>query len=56
SRPAQVRFAGATHFSSGAWIGVELDAVDGKHDGVVNGRRYFQCDAARGLFVRPSHV
>ena len=56
SRTGTVRFAGATHFSSGAWIGVELDAVDGKHDGVVNGRRYFQCDAARGLFVRPSHV
>ncbi|KAH8058233.1 hypothetical protein JL722_6088 [Aureococcus anophagefferens] len=56
SRAGTVRFAGATHFSSGAWIGVELDAVDGKHDGVVNGRRYFQCDAARGLFVRPSHV
>ena len=48
------RYVGATSFSSGDWIGVELDATDGKHDGVVNGTRYFTCDARRGLFVRPS--
>ena len=51
-----MRFVGETTFSSGAWVGVELDAPDGKHDGVVNGKRYFQCDDGKGLFVRPSQV
>jgi hypothetical protein len=50
-----VRFVGPTDFSpTGTWIGVELDAAEGKHDGSVAGRRYFQCSDGAGLFVRPN--
>jgi len=56
SKPGTVRFVGETSFSTGIWVGVELDAPDGKHDGAVRDRRYFECGAHRGLFVRPAHV
>ncbi|XP_046861896.1 CAP-Gly domain-containing linker protein 4-like [Xenia sp. Carnegie-2017] len=35
------RYVGETQFSSGLWIGVELDTSMGKNDGSVNGIRYF---------------
>lgn len=40
------------------WIGVEWDnADDGKHDGEVKGRRYFQCRAgATGSFLLPDKI
>ena len=47
-----VRFRGETHFEKGEWVGIELDASAGKHDGVVKGTRYFQTDQGRGIFVR----
>ena len=56
NRTGTVRFIGETAFSSGAWVGVELDAPDGKHDGVVDGKRYFTCAANRGVFVRASQA
>lgn len=56
NRTGTVRFVGATAFSSGAWVGVELDAPDGKHDGVVDGQRYFTCGVNRGVFVRASQA
>ena len=56
NRTGTVRFIGETAFSSGAWVGVELDAPDGKHDGVVDGKRYFTCSANRGVFVRASQA
>ncbi|ESZ89969.1 hypothetical protein SBOR_9642 [Sclerotinia borealis F-4128] len=43
-------------FASGDWIGVELEDGGGKNDGSVLGRRYFQCDMGRGMFVRPSNI
>lgn len=53
-KTATVRFVGETEFSTGIWIGVELDAADGKHDGIVGGHRYFDAPPYRGLFVRPA--
>jgi len=51
-----IRFVGETSFAAGVWIGVELDAPDGKHDGTVRGHRYYQAPPLSGLFVRPIHV
>ncbi|ORZ00325.1 dynein associated protein-domain-containing protein [Syncephalastrum racemosum] len=51
-----VRYAGSTSFQSGKWVGVELDQPLGKNNGVVQGKRYFECRANHGVFVRPAHV
>ena len=56
NRTGTGRNIGERAFSSGAWVGVELDAPDGKHDGVVDGKRYFTCSANRGVFVRASQA
>ncbi|KAF9135819.1 hypothetical protein BGW39_011408 [Mortierella sp. 14UC] len=48
-----VRFVGQTSFSTGRWVGVELDLPRGKNGGVVEGKRYFDCKALHGVFVRP---
>lgn len=49
-----VRYVGQTEFADGDWVGVELDSFDGKNDGSVQGQRYFECEPARGMFLRPS--
>ena len=51
-----VKYVGETEFSTGLWIGVELDGPDGKHDGEVRDKRYFECRPRCGLFLRPAHV
>ncbi|KAF9543608.1 hypothetical protein EC957_000612 [Mortierella hygrophila] len=48
-----VRYVGQTSFSTGRWVGVELDLPRGKNGGVVEGKRYFDCKAMHGVFVRP---
>jgi len=41
---ATVRYVGSIDGQSGDWVGLEWDnAARGKHDGSVNGRRYFHC-------------
>ena len=50
-----VRYIGKTAFKRGAWVGVELDeAFTGKHNGVVDGIEYFQCENndMGGVFVK----
>lgn len=54
--PGIVRFVGSTEFSRGTWVGVELDRVEGKNNGTVQGVQYFRCDPNRGIFVRPNKV
>lgn len=51
-----VRYIGETHFGHGVWIGVELDYEDGKNDGSVDGKRYFQCSPGYGIFAPPSII
>eukprot|EP01065_Artemidia_motanka_P004223 TRINITY_DN12020_c0_g1_i3.p1 TRINITY_DN12020_c0_g1~~TRINITY_DN12020_c0_g1_i3.p1 ORF type:complete len:470 (+),score=138.43 TRINITY_DN12020_c0_g1_i3:829-2238(+) len=52
-----VRYYGHTRFAAGEWVGIEVDdSEDGRHDGEVDGVRYFRCAYGRGLFVRPSAV
>jgi len=52
----KVKWKGSIIHRKGFWIGVELDDQDGKHDGFIHGRRYFQCRPFHGVFVRPSQV
>lgn len=51
-----VKFVGGTKFAAGPWVGVELDAEEGKNDGTVQGERYFQSKPGHGIFARPNSV
>ncbi|XP_035913072.1 restin homolog isoform X16 [Anopheles stephensi] len=51
-RPGQIAYIGDTHFAPGEWAGVVLDEPNGKNDGSVAGKRYFQCEAKKGVFSR----
>eukprot|EP00042_Codosiga_hollandica_P020763 m.69051 g.69051 ORF g.69051 m.69051 type:complete len:496 (+) comp50031_c0_seq1:561-2048(+) len=51
-----VRFIGTASFDSGLWIGIELRDPIGRHDGIVQGQRYFKCNANYGAMVRANKV
>ena len=55
-RVAVVRFTGSLHFTKGDFVGVELDEPTGLNDGSVKGKRYFECKAKHGQFVKPNVV
>lgn len=52
----EILFVGQTSFSHGIWVGIALDEAIGKHDGVVQGKRYFTAHVGHGIFVRSSQV
>ncbi|XP_053557738.1 CAP-Gly domain-containing linker protein 1 isoform X4 [Bombina bombina] len=56
NKPGYIQFLGETQFAPGQWAGIVLDETIGKNDGAVAGVRYFQCDASRGIFTRPSKL
>uniref|UniRef100_W5MDR9 CAP-Gly domain containing linker protein 1 n=1 Tax=Lepisosteus oculatus TaxID=7918 RepID=W5MDR9_LEPOC len=56
NKPGFIQFLGETQFAPGQWAGIVLDEPIGKNDGSVAGVRYFQCDALRGIFTRPSKL
>ena len=56
NKPGVVQFLGEAQFAPGQWAGVVLDEAIGKNDGSVAGVRYFQCEAMRGIFTRPSKL
>lgn len=51
-----IRFKGTTSFSPGKWIGIELYEKNGKNDGTVQGVKYFTCQMAYGIFVKPAAI
>ncbi|XP_075424384.1 CAP-Gly domain-containing linker protein 1-like isoform X1 [Ascaphus truei] len=56
NKPGFIQFLGETQFAPGQWAGIVLDETIGKNDGSVAGIRYFQCEASRGIFTRPSKL
>ncbi|KAJ9474033.1 Protein NIP100 [Pseudozyma hubeiensis] len=52
----EVLFVGQTSFAPGVWVGIELDEQNGKNNGSVQGKRYFECEDGYGVFVRSSQV
>ncbi|KNC56360.1 uncharacterized protein AMSG_02330 [Thecamonas trahens ATCC 50062] len=51
-----LRYLGPVAFASGVWAGIELDKRAGKHDGTVEGVRYFAAKAKHGILVDPARV
>ena len=52
-----VRYMGAVEGHEGIWVGVDWDNGEGRHDGSVNGVRYFETKHERsGSFVRPRNL
>eukprot|EP00746_Dinoflagellata_sp_MGD_P143747 gnl/MRDRNA2_/MRDRNA2_76540_c0_seq2.p1 gnl/MRDRNA2_/MRDRNA2_76540_c0~~gnl/MRDRNA2_/MRDRNA2_76540_c0_seq2.p1 ORF type:complete len:2413 (+),score=413.30 gnl/MRDRNA2_/MRDRNA2_76540_c0_seq2:124-7362(+) len=52
----RVRFEGTTEFAKGVWVGIELDEPEGKNNGTVKGKRYFDCKPNYGLFMKVADV
>lgn len=52
-----VKYVGPVQGHEGTWVGVEWDSAEGRHDGTVNGVRYFETKLANsGSLVRPRNL
>ncbi|KAL3843893.1 hypothetical protein ACJIZ3_001296 [Penstemon smallii] len=52
-----VKFVGlAETLAPGYWVGVQYDEPLGKHNGMVKGKRYFECPPLCGGILRPDKV
>ncbi|PKI47402.1 tubulin-folding cofactor E [Punica granatum] len=56
-RVGTVKYVGPVQGYEGTWVGVDWDNGEGKHDGSVNGVRYFHANSDRsGSLVRPPNL
>lgn len=56
-RMGVVQYIGKTHLGPSTYIGIEVtDTTAGKHDGTVDGKRYFRCGVRCGLLMPCSKV
>lgn len=55
-RMGLIKFYGYLQGKNKRFVGLELLRPEGKHDGLVQGQRYFQCKANHGLIVSPSKL
>ena len=46
-----LRYCGCTDFAKGQWAGVELHEPQGKNNGSVGGKTYFQCKPKHGINI-----
>ena len=51
-----VGYAGRVDGKEEFYLGIDLDEASGRNDGLVQGRRYFQCAQGHGVFVPPDKV
>ncbi|KAG7215565.1 hypothetical protein INR49_022091 [Caranx melampygus] len=51
-----VMYVGTADFKPGFWVGVKYDEPLGKHNGTVEGKKYFECENKYGAFVKPLSV
>lgn len=51
-----VMYKGRLDGKNGYWVGVKYDEPYGKHDGCLNGKRYFETLPKYGSFVTPSAI
>lgn len=49
-------YFGTVHFAPGYFCGVQLDEPEGKHDGCLDGKRYYSCMPNHGVFAPVSKV
>ncbi|KAK3095475.1 hypothetical protein FSP39_015135 [Pinctada imbricata] len=51
-----VKYKGSLVNRKGDWVGVMLERPVGDNDGMVMGRRYFECNKNQGIFVRANCI
>ena len=56
--PGTIKFVGSLEHTKemGLWYGIQLKNRRGRHDGTINGVKYFECAPQYGLHCRQNHL
>ncbi|XP_025423831.1 tubulin-folding cofactor B-like [Sipha flava] len=55
-RTGTVMYKGRLNGKHGYWVGVKYDKPYGRHDGCLDGKRYFETSHKHGSFITPSAI